>query len=108
MQDRLALDGNSEARHLLMQRLHEKRVDILLQAEAKEILDDGVVFTRKGQEESIRGAEYIILATGAKSADDLSAGIKDKVAEVHVIGDAHTPATALQATAAGAVVGRSI
>ena len=29
MRDRLALDGNSEARHLLMDRLHTKRVRIL-------------------------------------------------------------------------------
>jgi 2,4-dienoyl-CoA reductase-like NADH-dependent reductase (Old Yellow Enzyme family)/thioredoxin reductase len=108
MQDRLALDGNSEARHLLMERLREKRVEILLNAKAKEIIDGGVVFTRNGQEVSVQGAEYVILATGAKSADNLSAAVKGKVAEVYVIGDAHNPATALQATATAAAVGREI
>ncbi len=108
MQDRLALDGNSEARHLLMERLHEKRVEILLGAKAKEIVDGGVVYTKDGQEVSVQGAEYIILATGAKSGDNLSAAIKDKVPEVHVIGDARHPATALQATADAAAIGREI
>lgn len=108
MQDRLALDGNSEARHLLMERLHEKRVEILLKAKAKEIVDGGVVFTKDGQEVCVQGAEYVILATGAKPGDKLSAAIKDKVAEVYVIGDARHPATALQATADAAAVGRKI
>ena len=108
MQDRLALDGNPEARHLLMERLREKRVEILLGAEVKEIIDGGVVFARKGQEVSVQGAEYVILATGAKSVDNLSAAVKGKVAEVYVIGDAQTCATALQATAAAAAVGREI
>jgi flavin-dependent dehydrogenase len=102
------LDGNPEARHLLMERLREKRVEILLGAEVKEIIDGGVVFTRNGQEVSVQGAEYVILATGAKSVDNLSAAVKGKVAEVYVIGDAHNPATALQATATAAAVGREI
>jgi NADH dehydrogenase FAD-containing subunit len=91
-----------------MERLREKRVEILLGAEVKEIIDGGVVFTRKGQEVSVQGAEYVILATGAKSVDNLSEAIKNKVAEVYVIGDAQTCATALQATAAAAAVGRKI
>ncbi len=108
MQDRLALDGNSEARHLLMERLREKQVTIMLKAKAKEIVDDGVLFTRDGQDVSVQDAEYVILATGAKSADNLSAAVKDKVAEIYVIGDARNPATALQATSDAAWAGREI
>jgi NADPH-dependent 2,4-dienoyl-CoA reductase/sulfur reductase-like enzyme len=108
MQDRLALDGNSEARHLLMERLHEKRVEIMLKSKAEEIVDGGVLFTKDGKEVSVQGAEYVILATGAKSADNLSAAIKEKVAEVYVIGDARNPATALGATAQAAWAGREI
>jgi 2,4-dienoyl-CoA reductase-like NADH-dependent reductase (Old Yellow Enzyme family)/thioredoxin reductase len=108
MQDRLALDGNSEARHLLMERLHEKRVEIMLKSKAEEIVDGGVLFTKDGKEVSVQGAEYVILATGAKSADILSAAINDKVAEVYVIGDARNPGTALGATAQAAWAGREI
>ncbi len=108
MQERLALDGNPEARHLLMDRLREKRVDIMLKSRADEIIDGGVLFTKDGKEISVQGAEYVILATGAKSVDSLSEAVKDKVAEVYVIGDARNPATALQATADAAEVGRKI
>jgi pyruvate/2-oxoglutarate dehydrogenase complex dihydrolipoamide dehydrogenase (E3) component len=108
MQDKLALDGNSEARHLLMERLREKRVDIMLKAKADEIVDGGVLFTKDGKEVSVQGAEYVILATGAKSANDLSESVKDKVSEVYVIGDARNPATALQATADAAWAAREI
>ena len=73
MQDRLALDGNSEARHLLMDRLREKEVDIMLKSKADEIVEGGVLFTKDGQEVSVQGAEYVILATGAMSADSLCA-----------------------------------
>ena len=50
----------------------------------------------------------MILATGAKSADNLSARAKDKGVEVYVIGDARNPATALQATADAAWAGREV
>lgn len=108
MQDRLALDGNSEARHLLMDRLAEKRVDIRLNSRADEIVEGGVLFTEDGQEVSIQGAEYVILATGAKSHNTLSEAVKDKVAEVYVIGDARNPANALQATADAAWAAREV
>jgi NAD(H)-dependent 7beta-hydroxy-3-oxo-delta4-cholenoic acid oxidoreductase len=108
MLENVALDGMAEARHLLLERLHAKRVRILTRAEVTEILDDGVVFVRNGQQESLRGAENVILAMGARPLDELSASIKDKVDEVHVIGDAREPQRVLQATASAAEVARQI
>lgn len=108
MQDKLALDGISQSRHLLMGRLKEKEVEVMLGAEVMEILDDGVRYMRNGREETLHGMEYIILAVGAKSVDNLSPAIKDTVSEVYVIGDAKTPARALQATASAAYIGRKI
>ena len=108
MREDLATDAVAEVRHLLMDRLREKRVNILLKAEVKEILDDGVTFIKDGQEESIRGAEYVILAVGAKAVDNLSAEIKDKVGEVYVIGDARGAEKILTATASAAAIGREI
>ncbi len=67
-----------------------------------------MVFVRNGQQEALRGAENVILAMGARALDELSASIKDKVDEVHVIGDAKEPQRVLQATAAAAEVGRKI
>jgi len=108
MQDSVALDGISETRHLLVERLIEKRVEVIHQAKVTEILDDGVVYEKDGKEETIHGAECIILAVGVQSVDTLSESIRDVVPEVHVIGDANTPAKALQATAAAAEIGRII
>ena len=77
-------------------------------AKDTEILDDGVVFVRDGQEESIHGADHIVLAMGVESVDKLSAELEDRVAEVHVIGDAKEPKRVLEATAAAAEIRRRI
>jgi len=108
MRDDIALDSMSEPRHLLLDRLREKRVQVLCRAEVKEILDDGVVFLRDGKEETFRGAEYVVLAMGAKPVDRLSREIAETVAEVHVIGDARAPRRTLEATAEAAEIGRVI
>jgi 2,4-dienoyl-CoA reductase-like NADH-dependent reductase (Old Yellow Enzyme family)/thioredoxin reductase len=108
MLDNVALDMVPDARHLLMQRLHTKGVKVVTSAKVKEILEDGVLFERDGQEESIHNVDSIVLALGASPVDQLSEKIKDKVAEVHVIGDAKQPRKVLEATAEGAEVGRKI
>jgi len=104
----IGLDLAPESKTLLMQRLREKGVKIITSATVKEILDDGVVIVKDGQEETILGMDYIILAMGAKSVDKLSDKIKGKVAEVYVIGDAKEPRKALEAIAEGSEVGRKI
>ena len=108
MQDNISIDGISEPRHLLMERLREKQVTILLNSKVKEILDDGVIYEKDGKDEEIHGAGCVALAVGVKSLNTLSEAIKDKVAEVHVIGDAGMSAKLVQATAAGAEIGRRI
>jgi len=104
----IGLDIIPQTRMLLLPRLQEKGVKVITSATVKEVLEDGVVITRDGQEETIRGMDYIILACGTKSVDKLSEKIKDKVAEVYVIGDAKEPRKALEAIAEGAEVGRKI
>jgi len=108
LRDQIALDSMAEPRHLLLERLREKRVDVIVRAKVKEILDDGVVFEKDGQEETLHGFEYVVLAMGVESVDTLSKVIEGKVPEVYVIGDASHPRRALEATAGGAVVGRQI
>lgn len=108
MQEDIALDSMAEPRHLLLERLREKRVQVLVRARVKEILDDGVVFERDGRVETLRGFEYVILALGAKPVDALSKAIEGKVPEVYVIGDAKHPRRAVDATTEGADIGRRI
>jgi 2,4-dienoyl-CoA reductase-like NADH-dependent reductase (Old Yellow Enzyme family)/thioredoxin reductase len=105
MLEDVACDAESAAREWLMQRLRAKGVRILTSTKVKAILEDGVVITRNGSEESIRGIDTIILATGAKAVNQLEGAIRDKVAEIYVIGDARDPRTALEAIAEGAEAG---
>jgi len=104
----IALDMAGYNRALLLQQLRDKEVKILTSAKVNKFLEDGVVIIKDGREEVIRGIDYIILAMGAKSVDSLSSMIKDKVAEVYVIGDAKEPRRALEAIAEGANIGRKI
>jgi NADPH-dependent 2,4-dienoyl-CoA reductase/sulfur reductase-like enzyme len=108
MMEAVGLDMTSEPRHLLMMRLEAKGVKILTSAKVKEILDDGVVYIRDGQEEAIHNVDNIILALGARPVNHLSEKLKGKVPEVHVIGDANEPRKVLEATTEGAQVGRKI
>jgi len=108
MREEIAMDSMAEPRHLLLDRLREKRVQVLCRAEVKEILDDGVVFVRDGKEEALHGAEYVILAMGVRPADELMTKIQDKVSEVYLIGDAKQPRRVLDATTEAADIGRRI
>lgn len=104
----VATDVEPVGKMLLLQRLGAKEIKIITSAEVKEILDDGVVVAKNGQEEVIHGMEYMILAMGTRSVDELSEKIKDKVAEVYIIGDAKEPRKALEAIAEGAEIGRKV
>jgi 2,4-dienoyl-CoA reductase-like NADH-dependent reductase (Old Yellow Enzyme family)/thioredoxin reductase len=108
MLEDVASDMVAESRHLLMQRLQAKGIKVVTSARVKEILDDGVVFERDGQDESIHNVDSIVLALGSRSIDKLSEKIKDKVAEVHVIGDAKEPRKVLEAVVEAAELGRKI
>jgi NAD(H)-dependent 7beta-hydroxy-3-oxo-delta4-cholenoic acid oxidoreductase len=102
----IASDEVPAARTLLMQRLREKEVKIVTGATVKEIIEDGVVITKDGKEETISGQSHVVLACGVRSVDALSNSLMDKVSEVHVIGDAKEPRRALEAIAEGAQIGR--
>jgi len=104
----IASDMYAATRYFLMGRLRANDVKIITSATVREILDDGVVFTRNGVEETLRGMDTVVLAMGAKPVDELSHKIRDKVAEVYVIGDAKQPRKALQAIAEGAEIARAI
>jgi NADPH-dependent 2,4-dienoyl-CoA reductase/sulfur reductase-like enzyme len=104
----IAMDSIAGPRTFLMRRLRDDDVKWITSATVKEILDDGVVYEIDGREESIHGMDTIILAVGAKSVDSLSDKIKDKVAEVYVIGDAMEPRRIVNATQEGAEVARNI
>lgn len=104
----IGLDVIPQTRMLLLPRLREKRVEVITSATVREFLEDGVIIIKDGQEETIRGMDFIILACGTESVDELSAKIRDKVPEVYVIGDAKAPRKALEAIAEAAEIAREI
>jgi NADPH-dependent 2,4-dienoyl-CoA reductase/sulfur reductase-like enzyme len=95
-------------REFLVGRLSAFGVKIVTSAKVKEILDNGVVYIKDGDEKSIREVTNIILAMGVKPLNELSEKIKDKVAEVYIIGDAKEPRNAQDAIEEGSLVGRKV
>lgn len=93
---------------LMTDRFRQYGVRIIPSAETKEILDDGVVLSIDGKEETIRGIDSIILARGVKPVNDLAEQLKGKVAEIHLIGDVKEPRLALDAIQEGAEIGLQI
>jgi hypothetical protein len=61
-----------------------------------------------GVQETLTGIDTIVLAVGTESVDELAEAMRGIVSEVHVIGNARSPGTAMDAIAAGAEVGRAI
>jgi NAD(H)-dependent 7beta-hydroxy-3-oxo-delta4-cholenoic acid oxidoreductase len=104
----IGLDTPVPQMSLRIQRLREKGVKVVTRAKLREILDDGVVYVKDGQEEVVHGMGHIILAMGTRSVNAISDKIRGRVTEVYVIGDAKEPRMALEAIAEGAEVGRKI
>jgi NADH dehydrogenase FAD-containing subunit len=88
--------------------LRDKGVRIITDATVREITDQGAVIEKNGEQQEITGMDHVVLACGARAVEDLSEKIRDKVPEVHVIGDAKQPRRALEAIAEGAEVGRAV
>ena len=104
----LASDAIIGRKDLLTRHLAELGVNGITSATIKAFTADGMTVTRNGKEEVIGGMETIVLAMGVAPARQLAEEIKDKVSELYIIGDAENPATAFEAFAAGAEVGRKI
>jgi 2,4-dienoyl-CoA reductase (NADPH2) len=107
MLKRVGQDIGRSTRWTILQDLSRLGVRSLTKARAKEITDRGVMIEREGREELIPG-DTVVLATGAKPVLSLYEKIRDRVKEIHVIGDAKSPRKALEAVAEGFAVGRMV
>jgi len=108
MMEEVALDVDVFHKPFLMDRLRQWEVKTITRSRVKKITNDGVVVDRDGHEETIRGADSIVLALGTESFNKLAEILKGKVAEIYVIGDAKQPRKALHAIHEGAKVAREI
>ncbi len=108
MLDDVAMDVSVETRTMLLQRMRKEGIGILTRTKVKTFLEDGVLIEKDGKEESIRGVDRIVLSIGAQSVDNLSEVLKEKVNDVHVIGDAKQTRNLLSAIVEGTEIGRKI
>jgi pyruvate/2-oxoglutarate dehydrogenase complex dihydrolipoamide dehydrogenase (E3) component len=109
MRPEIALDVAMGVKPFLMARLAQYGVKQIMLATVVEITDDGVVYiTKEGQQETLRGADNIVLAMGARSVNELSGQLANQVGELYVIGDAKEPRLAYHAIIEGAEVALKI
>lgn len=94
--EHVGLDIGPARKHFLMERLRDHNVQIHTSAEMSAITDQGVSFTRDGQTRELN-VDSVVLATGTKPVDPLSAPLRDAGFSVHTIGDAVEPRQATEA-----------
>ncbi|MCR4434750.1 MAG: NAD(P)/FAD-dependent oxidoreductase [Clostridiales bacterium] len=102
MLPQIAGDENPTTKYYLLDRLKNYGVEMLTGFKVKAVLDDGVLCEKDGIEQKLEGYDSIVLAIGSVAYNPLEDKIKDKVAEVHVIGDAVKARKALEAISEGA------
>lgn len=106
---RAGADMGATVRWHLMNRTRNLNIRVYTSTQVKEIRSGGVVVvSRKGSDETWTGFDTVVLACGARSRDELSAEIRDLVAEAYVIGDAAKPRRGLEAIREGGEAGRRI
>ena len=105
MRSEIAPDVALVPRAPLLDALEHSRVTTRTATTVVEITAAGVVLECDGRRDTVRGIDTVVLATGARPANRLDEDIRDLVPDVHVIGDAGCPGSAMDAIAAGADIG---
>jgi 2,4-dienoyl-CoA reductase (NADPH2) len=104
---KIGRDIGPSTRWSVLQDLRRFGVQAIGGAEAKAIEKDAVILSRNGKEERL-SCDSVVLALGATACNPLEADIKQRIKEVHVIGDAKEPRKALDAVHEGFEVGLRI
>jgi 2,4-dienoyl-CoA reductase-like NADH-dependent reductase (Old Yellow Enzyme family)/thioredoxin reductase len=109
MLEDLAMDMSSRPRWLLLRRLHDSgQVEVLTKTTVKGIRDGVIIAQREGQEVELGMVDGIVLAIGYRPDDVLLNSLKDKVPELHAIGDCVKPQKAFEAIQDGFKIGLEI
>ena len=105
---RIGADLVPTIRFHILHKLREAGVQLLPSTNIMSIQPDGVVMSTEEGKEFCQKFDTIVLAVGSKARNELVEEIKDKVPEIHIIGDAVQPRSGLEAMHEGAEVGRKI
>ncbi len=103
----LALDMEPLNRHLLLQRLKEKKIKTLTGTVLKAVVNEGMIVSDAYEERELK-AESIVLALGAAPDNKLAETLKGKVKQLYVIGDCVKPRKSLEAIHEGSWAARQI
>lgn len=93
-------DIGVSTRWVVMKNISRLGVGVIDQARVREVNDRGVVIEREGQE-SLIPADTVVIAIGSRPVNELAGELKDKVPELHVIGDALKPRKVTEAIREG-------
>ncbi len=107
MMPKLGKDIGFTTRWTVMQDLRRYGVETVVNAVAKKISPRGVAIVIEGEERLIEG-DTVVLAAGVQPEDSLHENLKDRVGELHLIGDAKSPRKAYDAIHEGFRVGMAI
>jgi len=100
MLPKIGQDIGASTRWSVLQELRRYGVELVTGAEARRITPEGVVVARGGKEALVE-CDSVVLALGTASVNVLEEGLKGRVPELHVIGDAKRPRKALDAVHEG-------
>ena len=95
MLDKVAPLAPKRPRVNLLDHLNELKVKFTLQSKVVKINQDGIVYEKNQQLETLSGFDYIVLAFGSKANQELYQEIKNE--HVHLIGDANVAGDAKKA-----------
>ncbi|MBF7084302.1 FAD-dependent oxidoreductase [Desulfallas sp. Bu1-1] len=83
-------DIGSSTRWVVMKNIKRLGINVIDQVRVKRVNSNGVVVERDGQE-TLVPADTVVLTVGSQSVRELEGQLREKVAELHVIGDAASP-----------------
>ena len=105
--ERVGEDIGQTTRWIFLQELRRLNVEVITKAENISVTEEGVRLDT-GDESKEIPADTIIISPGMRPVDELYESLKNKVAEIHLIGDAKDPRKAIEAIYEGAEIGLAI
>jgi pyruvate/2-oxoglutarate dehydrogenase complex dihydrolipoamide dehydrogenase (E3) component len=104
MLGRIAQDMGPSTRWVMLRRVRDIGMEVLTQAKARGITEEGVIIEREGVTQTIK-ADTVVLAVGLEPSKELANALKGKIPGLHVIGDCAQVNKILEAVHQGWQVG---
>ncbi len=100
-------DIGISTRWVVMKNIRRLGIKVMDETKVKEVNEEGLILEKDGTE-TLLPADTVVLAVGAKSVNELAEQLKDRVAELHLIGDAVKPRKITEAIREGFEVARKL